>query len=206
VNRRIAIGAAVAVTVLAAIGIILITAPKWSGRAAAVPAPPAPVQAPGAERKIKATLHYISEDGLSLVAVQREVPFAEAVVEQARHLVQAQLASAPAALAAPIPAGTTLRALFLSERGDAFVDLSGDVRTKHGGGALDELFTVYAIVDTLTVNLPAITRVQILIDGKEAETVAGHVDIRHPLQKNLSWSSPQPAAPNTPQPNTAAHR
>ncbi len=39
----------------------------------------------------------------------------------------------------------------------------------------------------MTVNLPAITRVQILIDGKEVDTLAGHVDLRHPLQKNLKW-------------------
>jgi hypothetical protein len=37
------------------------------------------------------------------------------------------------------------------------------------------------------VNLPAITRVQILVDGKEVDTLAGHVDLRHPLQQNLKW-------------------
>lgn len=41
------------------------------------------------------------------------------------------------------------------------------------------------------MNLPAITRVQILIDGKEADTLAGHVDLRHPLQKNLKWTDLQ---------------
>jgi hypothetical protein len=58
---------------------------------------------------------------------------------------------------------------------------------RHTGGALDELFTIYTIVNALTVNLPAITRVQILVDGKEVDTLAGHVDLRHPLQKNLKW-------------------
>ena len=67
------------------------------------------------------------------------------------------------------------------------MDLSADAQAKHPGGALDELFTVYTIVNALTVNLPAITRVQILIDGKEVDTLSGHVDLRHPLQKNLQW-------------------
>ncbi len=75
----------------------------------------------------------------------------------------------------------------MTDRGDAFVDLTVAARTKHSGGALDELFTVYAIVDSLTVNLPAITRVQILLEGKEVDTLAGHVDLRHPLQKSLQW-------------------
>ena len=39
----------------------------------------------------------------------------------------------------------------------------------------------------LTVNLPAVTHVQILVDGKEVDTLAGHVDLRHPLSKNLEW-------------------
>jgi len=44
---------------------------------------------------------------------------------------------------------------------------------------------VYTIVNVLTVNLPAIQAVQILIDGKEVATLAGHVDLREPLAKNL---------------------
>ena len=45
----------------------------------------------------------------------------------------------------------------------------------------------YSIVNALTVNLPAIQRVQILVDGKEVDTLAGHVDLRHPLAKSLEW-------------------
>jgi hypothetical protein len=67
-------------------------------------------------------------------------------------------------------------------------------RTNHTGGALDELFTVYTIVDALTVNLPAITRVQILIEGREVDTLAGHVDLRNPLQKNLQWVRTEPSS------------
>ena len=46
---------------------------------------------------------------------------------------------------------------------------------------------LYTIVNALTVNLPAVKRVQILVDGREVDTLAGHVDLRHPLQKNLQW-------------------
>jgi len=166
-------------------------APRVPRRGTPPAAPPAATAPAGPERKIKATLYYISEDGLSLPGVQREVAFADPIEEQARRIVEAQLDAAPAPYASPVPAGTSLRALFIGQRGEAFVDLAGDVRTKHPGGALYELFTIYSIVDALTVNLPAITRVQILIDGKEVETLAGHVDLRHPLQKNLKWTELQ---------------
>ena len=152
--------------------------------------PETPVAAaaqPGAERKINATLFFVSEDGLALVTAQREVPFGEPIAEQARHIIEAQLGAAPAPLVSAIPQGTTLKAVFVSERGDAFVDLSAEVTARHTGGVLDELFTVYTLVNALTVNLPAVTRVQILIDGKEVDTLVGHVDLRHPLNKSLKW-------------------
>jgi spore germination protein GerM len=148
---------------------------------------PTPAPTATAARKITATLYFISEDGMNLVGVQREVPFGETVLDQAREIVTAQLAPAPEPFASALPPSTTLRTLYLTDKGDAFVDLSSDARTKHSGGALDELFAVYAVVNALTTNLPAITRVQILIDGKEVDTLAGHVDLRHPLQKNLKW-------------------
>ena len=155
------------------------------------PGPPTaqPAAAPAAapERKITATLFYVADDGVSLVPTQREVIFGEAVGAQARHIVEAQVAVPPAPHVSAIPAGTKVRAVYVTERGEAFVDVSREMSANHTGGALDELFAVYAIVNSLTVNLPAITRVQILIDGKEVDTLAGHVDLRQPLSKNMSW-------------------
>ena len=187
-RTRLAIGAGVVVAAVATLWILFVGVPRWyrprtpdAAPAAQQPGPPA------AERKITATLFFISEDGMSLQPVQREVAFGDPVTEQARRIIEAQIAAAPAPLASAIPAGTRVRALYVSERGDAFVDLTGEVTAKHTGGALDELFTVYALVNALTVNLPAISRVQILIDGKEADTLAGHVDLRHPLSKNMKW-------------------
>ena len=189
--RRMAIGALVVLVVVALVWMIAAIAPKLPVRSAPAPASPA-ANAPSApERRINATLYYVSEDGLSLPGVQREVAFADNIADQARRIVEAQLGDAPAPYASAIPQGTPLRALFIGERGEAFVDLGGEARTKHPGGSLEEIFTTYAIVNALTVNLPAITRVQILIDGKEVDTLAGHVDLRHPLQKNLKWTALQ---------------
>jgi hypothetical protein len=188
-QRRTALLAAAIIVALATVWTLFTIAPRWYRTPASATAA-APAAAPSTpERRINATLYYISEDGLSLPGIQREIQFAEPIVEQARRIVEAQLAEAPPPYVSSIPPGTSLRALFIGERGEAFVDLSADVRSKHPGGALDELFTTYAIVNALTVNLPAITRVQILIDGKEADTLAGHVDLRHPLQKNLTWTA-----------------
>jgi spore germination protein GerM len=150
-------------------------------------AAPTPAPATGPARKITATLFYVSADGLTLTGAQREVPFADTVALQARAIVEAQLTPPQAPLVSAIPTDTRLRDVFVTDRGDAFVDFSSEISSKHSGGALDELLTIYTIVDALTINLPAITRVQILIDGKEVDTLAGHIDLRHPLTKSLQW-------------------
>jgi spore germination protein GerM len=146
--------------------------------------------------KIKANLFFASEDGRQLVAVEQEIPLAEGTVAQARALVEAQLASAaPAPLASTIPAGTKLRGVYLSDKNEAFVDLDATVRDKHPGGSMNELFTVYTIVNAITTNLGDVQSVQLLIDGREVDTLAGHVDLRRPLRKNEALTSQAPATP-----------
>ncbi len=202
--RRTALLAVLTIVALAAVWGAFRVLPRWLRGGAETASSPAataatPATPAAAERKIKATLYYVAEDGLSMAAAEREIPFAEPVAAQARSIIEAQLAEAPAPLGSAIPAGTTLRSVFVTERGDAFVDLSADVTAKHPGGVLEELFTVYAVVNALTVNLPAIVRVQILVNGHEADTLAGHLDLRRPLQKNLSWLAvPAGARPDAP--------
>jgi spore germination protein GerM len=144
---------------------------------------------------IMATLYYADAEGQTLVPIQREVPLAEDPVAQGRQILGAQMAPAPEPYVSVIPEGTMLRAFYVTERGDAFVDLSRDVSANHPGGSFTELLTVYAIVNAVTANLPAIQRVQILIDGKEADTLAGHVDLRRPLQRDQSLVKETPETP-----------
>ncbi|MCL4846251.1 MAG: GerMN domain-containing protein [Acidobacteria bacterium] len=181
------LGAAIAV----AIGWLLVAGmPRWFGPrvldTAAVPIAPGTSAADA--RRIRANLFFVSEDGMRLVSVEREVAYGENTAEQARAILTALLGPAPEPLAGPLPEGTALRGVYLTDRGEAYVDLSATATTAHRGGSLDELFSVYAVVNTLTTNLPAIGAVQILVDGREVDSLAGHIDLRHPLRKNLEWT------------------
>jgi spore germination protein GerM len=149
--------------------------------------PPATTEpATAATGHITATLYYGSEDGQALVPFRREVPLAEGIVAQGGQILEAQLQPAPDPYVSLIPKGTTLRAFYVTERGDAFVDLSRELSSAHPGGSFTELLTIYAIVHAVTANLPAVQRVQILVDGKEVDTIAGHVDVRRPLTPDMS--------------------
>lgn len=176
-----------------AIGVVMLALLAWGvttllerltnrpDEVAVVPSKPTPSETP----HIAATLFYATPAGDALMPVRREIALAEGIVAQGRQILITQLAAPPSPYISAIPPGTTLRAFYVTDKGDAFVDLSG-ISAGHPGGSLSELLTVYAIVNAVTANLTAVQRVQILVDGKEVDTIAGHVDIRRPLTRDTS--------------------
>lgn len=189
-GRTLALGGIIVTAALLA-WVLFVALPRRYGAratsAATASVPPSPADPAAGGRKIKARLFYVAEDGVHLTSVERDVTYGEGTLEQAREIVAAQVAPAAEPLVSAIPPGTTVRALFITEGGEAFVDLSPEIAARHTGGTSDELLTVYTIVNALTENLPAITAVQLLVDGKETDTLTGHVDLRSPLAKNLTW-------------------
>lgn len=180
----IGIGAA---CVLAGVALVLIVLPRLFRGGSTASTDAASLAVGGETRKIHATLFYVSDDGSELVPVSREVPYGATPAEQARRIAEAQVQTPPEGATSAIPAGTSVRALYITSHGDAYLDLSKDIVSGHSGGSLDEALAVYAIVDALTMNLADVTAVQILIDGKQVDTLVGHLDLRHPLPKSLKW-------------------
>jgi hypothetical protein len=184
----------VVITAIAAVAFgigVMIGLNRLLTRPTLTPAAIDPAAAPGAAApaaavpRIKATLYFQSEDGLYLVATERDIPLAEGAVAQARSILEAQLSAEPQAPhLSTIPKGTALRGIFVSDKNEVFVDLDPSIRKAHPGGTLQELMTVYTIVNAVLTNLPDLQDVQILIGGQEADTLAGHVDLRRPLKKN----------------------
>ncbi len=79
-----------------------------------------------------------------------------------------------------IPRGTRL--LKTSIRGStAYLNINSAISDNHPGGTSAEMQTIYAIVNSITLNFPAIKDVKILINGKSRKTLAGHIDISVPL-------------------------
>ena len=60
----------------------------------------------------------------------------------------------------------------------AVVDTNAAFADAHPSGVLAEELTIASMVNTLNANDPQITRVKILVDGKERDTLAGHADLR----------------------------
>lgn len=183
--RGFAVYVALAVMLVAGLIVLLVLGPRW------LTTPPEDAEAAAVSaadvRKIQARLFYVDEHGTGLTGVEQEVVYGESTAEQARRIIEAQIAPAPEPHVSAIPPDTKLRTVFFTKTGEVYVDLSADVQTNHPGGTMNETLTVYALVSALTSNLPAVTSVQILIEGKEVDTLAGHLDLRRPIEQDLKW-------------------
>jgi hypothetical protein len=181
-------GLYIGLAALLAAGLItlLVLGPRWLASVPEETAPDAAAAAADA-RKIRARLFYVDEQGTTLRGVEQEVLYGEGTAEQARRIVEAQISPAPPPQVSAIPAGTKLRTIFFTKSGEIYVDLSAELQANHPGGTTNETLTVYALVSALTSNLPAVTSVQILVEGKEVDTLAGHLDLRRPIEPDLKW-------------------
>ena len=183
-------GSGLYITLAALLGaglvMLLVLGPRWLATVPEDAAAPGATPAADA-RKIRARLFYVDEQGTQLKGIEQEVLYGESTAEQARRIIEAQIAPAPAPQVSAIPAGTKLRTVFFTKSGEIYVDLSAEVQANHPGGTTNETLTVYSLVSALTANLPAVTGVQILVEGKEVDTLAGHLDLRRPIEQDLKW-------------------
>ena len=102
-----------------------------------------------------------------------------------RKLIEALIAGPTGGVSNPLlpvlAPETRLLGVYIDNAETVYVDLTGNSGNPHPGGIRSELLSVYSIVNTLVVNIDGVDRVKILLDGNEAETFAGHIDIGYPV-------------------------
>ncbi|HSB33878.1 MAG TPA: GerMN domain-containing protein [Nitrospirota bacterium] len=102
---------------------------------------------------------------------------------QARETIAAALQDRRAAQA-PALGDIKLRAFYLDQRGTAYIDLAASSLPVRAS-AWDEQLAVYALVNTLVQNFEEIKQVAFLIDGRDAQTLAGHLDLSRKFTKRM---------------------
>lgn len=160
--------------------------PATSSRNVSTQTAPAPTETAHLERRINVLLFFNQKDSTNLVTEDRFVPYKETLRDQAFEVIKEMVKGSKNELVSTLPEGTQVRELFVTPDGTAYVDFSPEIATKHIGGSMAEINTVYAIVNTLTLNFPQIKRVQILVDDRSADTLSGHLDLSRPFTQDLS--------------------
>lgn len=134
---------------------------------------------PGA--KIEVVLFFLSEKDTYLHSEKREIDAGVSVVRQAKLAVEELLKGSQLGYISPFPPETKLIELHVTRGGVAYVDFSKDIVEKHLSGSSAEISTIYSVVNSLAYNFDSIKRVFILIEGREKETLGGHISLSRPF-------------------------
>ena len=139
------------------------------------------------EKGIKrVNLYFSSKDGERLIPESREIMNEPDSVSRAKKAIMDLINGPLEQGLRTIPQDTKLRELYIDKYGQAYIDFSKEIAQNHPGGVWEEMLTVYSVVNTLVFNFSEIKSVKFLIEGKEAETLAGHIDIERPFKENIS--------------------
>ncbi len=139
----------------------------------------------GILREKKGILLYFSDsEGEYLIGEKRDILKSDEVEEEAKEAVNELIKGPKGKLIPTLPRQTKLLDLELAEGGVAKVNFNKDLSKDHPGGSSAEMMTLYSVVNSLSLNFPQIKRVQILIEGKAVETLAGHLSLKKPTSPN----------------------
>jgi hypothetical protein len=136
-----------------------------------------------AEKK-KVQLYFSDSNERFMVPEKRYIPARKDIDDQAEELVKALIKGPNTGLVRTFPEQTELRSVKLKKDGTAYVDFKGNFIKFHPGGSTSEVMTIYSLANTLVLNIPDIKRVKLLVDGKELETIKGHIDTSRPFTSN----------------------
>ena len=133
-----------------------------------------------------ATLYFPALNEGKILPESRSISWAQADADRVRQVVLALAEGSHQGYGRVLPATTTVHAVFLAADGTAYVDLSNDILSDFEPGIQTETLTIYSLVDSITINIPSVKRVQFLIQGQQVETLDGHADLTAAFTPDLT--------------------
>jgi flagellar basal body-associated protein FliL len=128
------------------------------------------------------TIYYpVGDQLLSGTASVKRQPDAQAQAREALAAVFADQRAAQTAVFRDIK----LKAFYLDGRGTAYIDLTPSSQRDIRAATSEELLAVYAMVNTVMQNFEEIKQVAFLVDGRDAQTLAGHLDLSRMFTKRM---------------------
>jgi len=178
IPRHLLIGVAALLLLVVSMGIYLRHMRRQARELDSLAADALPVAPPASGPTETVTL-YVADDAVGMLrARSAQIPLPGGRQQRAEELLRAllriyQQPGAPH----PLAPAADIRSIFLVDPGAAVIDLNAAFDDQHRSGVLSEQLTVNSLVETLAVNVPGIQRVNILVEGKTRETLAGHADL-----------------------------
>lgn len=178
IPRHLLIGVAVLLVLVVSMGIYLRQMRRRAVQLESLAADTLPVAPPASGPTETVTLYVADDTAGMLRARSAQIPLPGGRQQRAEELLRAllriyQQPGAPH----PLAPAADIRSIYLVDPGAAVIDLNAAFADQHRSGILSEQLTVNSLVETLAVNVPGINRVNILVEGKTRDTLAGHADL-----------------------------
>jgi spore germination protein GerM len=120
-----------------------------------------------------------------LEAVERKLPRRTKQYAIAEAVIEEYFRGPGDATKSVVPQNVSILGIYKGSDQVLYVDLSDEVRRNFQGDALAEFLLLKGLYESLLANLQGIQDVEILVEGKEIETLGGHFYLKYPL-KNLA--------------------
>ena len=178
IPRHLLIGVTALLIIVISMGIYLRHMRRRAGEVGPWASASVPVAPPATGPTETVTLYVANDAAGVLIARSAQIPLPGGRQQRAEELLRALLRiyQQPGAAHPMVPAAD-IRSIYLVDPGAAVIDLNGAFADQHRSGVLPEQLTVNSLVETLAINVPGIQRVNILVEGKSRDTLAGHADL-----------------------------
>ena len=184
-SRLLVIWGMTLVVVAVALGVTLYLINQSKQEVIPTAPPPLPVAANPSDTPPppqEVNLFLLDPTALTLVSVKIERRLHTELTKRLSQVVKALIQETPPNFRNPIPRGTLLNEVYIDSHQTAYLDFSSHLTNGHIGGTTAESLTVMAILKTVFDAFPDdIKQVQILIDGNQVKTLAGHLNLSQPL-------------------------
>ena len=121
-----------------------------------------------------------------LLTEERKLPRRTAQLAIAEAAVEEFLKGPVGGVISSLPSDAKLLGLYKDTDQILYVDLSDEFRRNFQGDAYTEFFLLKGLYESLISNVPDIQDVKVLIEGKEIETLGGHLYLLYPLKNTVA--------------------
>lgn len=154
----------------------------WRSGGSPDAAPTSAADGPAAEAMgPKRALYFPSTSGM--IELEMRATPAEMAPGATKLWLAEQLVAGPESegLRPALPANAEVESVFAAPDGTVFVDLTIPENASIGMGSTEELLALYSIVNTLVLGDDAAQALVLLVNGRQRDTLAGHLDTSRPL-------------------------
>ena len=152
--------------------------------------PPTKDTAAKKKEKLQVVLYFSDANERFLIPEKRYIPKEKNNEEQAKEVVKALLDGSKTKLVNTFPDKVTVESVKIDEAQTAHVSFDNALVQRHPGSSASEMATIYSLTNSLIQNVSGIKNVKLLIDGKEIESIKGHINTKHPFTMNKELLAP----------------